>query len=32
MNIIVFGATGTIGKHVLTQALEKGYKLRFLQR
>ncbi len=27
MNIIVFGATGTIGKHALTQALEKGYKV-----
>src|SRR5690606_36309973 len=25
MNIIVFGATGTVGKEIVKQALEKGY-------
>lgn len=27
MKIIVFGATGRVGQHVLKQALEKGYEV-----
>jgi len=27
MNVIVFGATGTIGKHVIEQALEQGHNV-----
>jgi putative NADH-flavin reductase len=27
MNVIVFGSTGTIGKHLIKQSLEKGYQV-----
>jgi len=27
MNVIIFGSTGTIGKHLIKQSLEKGYQV-----
>ena len=32
MNIIIFGATGSIGKHVVNEALEKGHNVTAFAR
>lgn len=32
MNVIVFGATGTVGKHLVQQSLEKGYTVTAFSR
>jgi uncharacterized protein YbjT (DUF2867 family) len=32
MKVIVFGATGTIGKHLIEQSLEKGYQVSAFSR
>ena len=32
MKILLFGATGNIGQHILREALDKGYKLTAVQR
>jgi len=32
MKIVIFGATGTIGKHVVTQSLEQGHKVYAFSR
>ena len=32
MKIIIFGATGTIGKHLVEQSLEKGYEVSAFSR